>query len=208
MVCSTSPACCSALTSPRRPPSAHLAPGRHDLRRAARGRPAARADPPRPASARAQVQPRGAVRPGRRACGAAAARGRAGLQLPARADGAPRRGHAVPRVRPPDAPRAGRPATVGAVLRRRHRVGLRRGTRPDARGVGLGRRRAAERSPPTPTANRSQPNWSPGCGRPRSSARGSWPAPRCSTRHCRCGSTWSVRTTRPRGCWSCTASTA
>ena len=32
---------------------------------------------------------------------------------------------------------------VGALLRRRHRVGLRRGAVADARGVGVGRRRAA-----------------------------------------------------------------
>ena len=37
----------------------------------------------------------------------------------------------------------GRPA-LGALLRRRHRVGLRRGAVADARGVGLGRRRAAD----------------------------------------------------------------
>ena len=40
---------------------------------------------------------------------------------------------------------AGRHA-VGALLRRRHRVGLRRGAVADARGVGLGRRRAADAS--------------------------------------------------------------
>ena len=72
------------------------------------------------------------------------------------ADGARPRGDAVPRVRPPDAPRARRRPGVGAVLRRRHRVGLRRGALADARGVGLGRRRAASPSPPTPTASRSR----------------------------------------------------
>ena len=70
-------------------------------------------------------------------------RGRAGLQLPARADGAHRRRHAVPRVRPPRPPRARRGAAMGPVQRRRHRVGLRRGAVADARGVGVGRGRAA-----------------------------------------------------------------
>ena len=64
----------------------------------------------------------------------------------------------------------GRPA-VGPVLRRRHRVGLRRGAEPDARGVGLGRRRAADLRAPTPTASRSRPTWSSGCARPTTSAR-------------------------------------
>ena len=41
------------------------------------------------------------------------------------------------------APRARRRPAVGAVLGRRHRVGLRRGAVADARGVGLGRRRPA-----------------------------------------------------------------
>ena len=54
-----------------------------------RHRRAARPDPPRPAPARAQVQPRGAVRPGAGRARPAAARGGAGLQLPARADGPP-----------------------------------------------------------------------------------------------------------------------
>ena len=74
----------------------------------------------------------------------AAARGRAGLQLQQRADGARPRGDAVPRVRPPGPPRARRPRRLDPVRRRRHRVGLRRGAQPDARGVGLGRRRAAD----------------------------------------------------------------
>jgi thimet oligopeptidase len=70
----------------------------------------------------------------------AAARGRAGLQLLPRADGARPRRHPLPRVRPPRAPRARRQPAVGAVLGRGDRVGLRRGAQPDARGMGLGRR--------------------------------------------------------------------
>ena len=79
--------------------------------------------------------------PGRRRRGRAAARGRAGVQLRARADGARRRRHVLPRVRPPDAPRARRPPALGRAARRRDRVGLRRGAVADARGVGVGRRR-------------------------------------------------------------------
>ena len=105
------------------------------------GRRADRPDPPRPAPARRQVQPRRTVHARRRCHRAPAARGRAGVQLPARADGARRRRHAVPRVRPPRPPRPRRPPALVAVRRRRHRVGLRRGAVTAARGVGLGRDR-------------------------------------------------------------------
>ena len=60
-----------------------------------------RPDLPRPAPAPGQVQARRAVHPRRRGGRPAAARGRAGLQLLARADGARPRRHALPRVRPP-----------------------------------------------------------------------------------------------------------
>ena len=99
-----------------------------------------------------QVQPRRAVHAHRRRHRPPAARGRAGLQLPARADGARRRRHAVPRVRAPGPPRPGRPPALGAVRRRGHRVGLRRGPVAAARGVGLGRRPCSRASPPTRTA--------------------------------------------------------
>ena len=88
------------------------------------------------------------------------------------ADGARPRRHAVPRVRSPGAPRARRRPRVGAVLRRRHRVGLRRGAVADARGVGVGRRRAAVVRDRTPTASRSRASWSRRCARPRSFGKG------------------------------------
>ena len=122
-----------------------LAPRGDVVRRPARGgRPAPRPHPPRPEPARPEVQPRRAVHPRQRGARPPAPRGGAGLQLLARADGSRPRGHAVPRVRPPDAPRARRAARVGPLLRRRHRVGLRGGAVADARGVGLGRRGAAD----------------------------------------------------------------
>ena len=127
--------------------------------RTTRGRPA-RPDLPRPAPARGQVQARRAVHARQRRGRPAAARGRAGLQLRARADGARPRGDAVPRVRAPGAPRARRPRRVDPVRRRRDRVGLRRGAEPDARGVGLGRRDPAELRDRTPRASRSRPTWS------------------------------------------------
>ena len=120
---------------------ADLARRRHVVRRVA-GRRADRPDPPRPPPAPEQVQPRRAVHAHRRRDRPPAARGRAGLQLPARPDGARRRRHPVPRVRPPDPPRPRRPPALGAVRRGRHRVGLRRGAVAAARGVGLGRERA------------------------------------------------------------------
>ena len=49
---------------------------------------------------------------------------------------------------------------VEPVRRRRHRVGLRRGAEPAARGVGVGRRRPRDLRPRTPTASRSRPTWS------------------------------------------------
>ncbi len=109
-----------------------------------------RADLPRPAPAGGQVQARRAVHPRRRPGRPAAPRGGAGLQLLPRADGARPRGDALPRVRPPAAPRARRPRRVDPLLRGRHRVGLRRGAEPDARGVGVGRRRAADLRHATP----------------------------------------------------------
>ena len=171
--CSTSPAGSSACDyEPVDAPTWHPEVTSYDVR-LAENRPAARPDPPRPAPARAQVQPRRAVHPRARRPRPAAARGRAGLQLLARADGPRPRRHAVPRVRPPDAPRARRPARVGALLRRRHRVGLRRGAVADARGVGLGRRRAAQLRHRRRRAHRSPRTWSSGCAPPTSSARAS-----------------------------------
>ena len=86
-------------------------------------------------------------------------------------------------------------ASVHPVLRRRDRVGLRRGAEPDARGVGLGRRHPPDASPATQPASRSRPTWSTGCARPTTSARGSRPGSRCSTRRCPTGSTPSGRPT-------------
>ena len=119
----------------------------------------------------------------------AARRGRAGLQLLARPDGARPRRHALPRVRAPGPPRARRRGRVDPVRRRRHRVGLRRGAEPDARGVGLGRRRAAD------LRDRRRRRADP--GRPgRADARGRRlrqglprAARRCSTPRCPTGST-------------------
>ena len=56
---------------------------------------------------------------------------------------------------------------------------------------------AARASPPTTTARRSRPTWSPGCARRRTSARASRRAPRCSTPRCPTGSTRSRRPTAP-----------
>ena len=76
--------------------------------------------------------------------GRAAPGGRPRLQLPApgagraRAHGARGREDVLPRVRPPAPPRPRRPHALGGSVRRRDRVGLRRGAVADARGVGLG----------------------------------------------------------------------
>ena len=84
---------------------------------------------------------------------------------------------------------------VDAVRRRRHRVGLRRGAEPDARGVGLGRRRPADLRDQRRRASRSRPTWSSGCARPTTSARATRPGSRCSTPRCPTGSTPSGRPT-------------
>ena len=160
--CSTSPAGSSASRY-EQVDAPDLARRGHVVRRAAgRERPAARPDPPRPAPARRASSTTPRSSPSSPAC--------CGRQLPegvlvcnfSRGLMEPRRrGHAVPRVRPPDAPRARRPPRVGALLRGRHRVGLRRGAVADARGVGLGRRTCCAASPPTPTARRSPRTSSP-----------------------------------------------
>ena len=147
--CSTSPVGCSACATSRSPDAVAVARGRHGVRRAPRrgtetdgeslGRIYLDLHP-----ARGQVQARRAVHDHQRRRRPAAARGRAGVQLRQGADGARPRGDAVPRVRPPGAPRARRPRRLDPLRRRRDRVGLRRGAQPDARGVGVGRRRAAD----------------------------------------------------------------
>ena len=113
----------------------------------------------------------------------AAARGRARLQLPARADGARRRGDALPRVRPPACTTSSAAGSEWvAVLRRGHRVGLRRGAVADARGVGLGRRRAADLR--HQRGRRADPGraGATDAGGQRVRQGRSRPAPRCSTR--------------------------
>ena len=117
-----------------------------------------------------------------------APRGRARLQLPARPDGARRRRHDVPRVRPPDAPRARRPQRVGPLLR---------ASRPS--GTSSRRRRRCSRSGRgTPTccarfAHERGRRGDPGRARradaraPTSSARATDARSRCSTRRCRTG---------------------
>ena len=125
-----------------------VARGRHGVRRLrdrhGRRRREPRPDLPRPAPARGQVQARRAVHDHqRRRPAGSCPRARWSATSP-RADGARPRGDAVPRVRPPGAPRARRPRRLDPLRRRRDRVGLRRGAQPDARGVGLGRRRAAD----------------------------------------------------------------
>ena len=111
--CSRSPGACSAWSTSRSTdaPVWHDDVTAYDVVR--RRRAAARPDLPRPAPPRRQVLPRGAVRPRDRRRGAAAARGRARVQLPDGADGARRRRHAVPRVRAPGPPRARRAAGLG-----------------------------------------------------------------------------------------------
>ena len=101
-----------------------------------------RPDLPRPAPARGQVQARRPVHLVKGVAGEQLAEGVLVCNFNRGPDGARRGRHALPRVRPPRPPRARRPGPVGPLLRRRHRVGLRRGAEPDARGVGLGRRRA------------------------------------------------------------------
>ena len=90
---------------------------------------------------------------------------------------------------------------VDPLRRRRHRVGLRRGAEPDARGVGLGRRRAAD------LRDRRGRRADPGRAG-RADARGRrlrqghpGAAPRCSTPRCPTGST-------PSGPPTCTAADA
>ena len=68
--------------------------------------------------------------------------GVARVQLPDRPHGARRRADVLPRAGSPGARGARRAPVLGDVLGRRHGVGLRRGTEPAARGVGLGRGRA------------------------------------------------------------------
>ena len=121
---------------------------------------AARPDPPRPAPARAQVQPRGAVHPRPRRARPPAARGRAGLQLLARADGPRPRGDAVPRVRPPDAPRARRAARVGRASPAWRPSGTSSRRRRRCSRSGRGTPPCCGPSPPTPTASRSPRTWS------------------------------------------------
>ena len=156
-----------------------------------------RPDPPRPAPARGQVQARGAVHAHRRRDRAPAPRGRAGVQLPARADGARRRRHAVPRVRPP----------------LHHVLG---GHQRWARFAGVATEWDFVEAPSqmleewawdaavlegfaTDEDGQADPG-RPGradARRPTSSARGCTPAPRCSTPRCPTGSTRTRRPTAP-----------
>ena len=109
----------------------------------------ARPDLPRPAPARGQVQARRAVHDRQRRGRPAAARGRAGLQLQPRADGARPRGHAVPRVRPPGPPRA----------RRARRRGPGSPASPPSGTSSRRRARCSRSGPGTPTSCRpSRPN--------------------------------------------------
>ena len=147
---------------PRR--RAGVAPGRRGLRRRrgrARSSGASTSTCTR-ARASTSTTPSSRSRPGQR--GRAAPRGRPRLQLPApgagraRAHGARRREDLLPRVRPPPAPRPRRPHPLGGAVRRRDRVGLRRGAVADARGVGLGSRRCSRASRATSRpASRSPP---------------------------------------------------
>ena len=128
----------------------------------------------------------------------AAARGRAGLQLPARPDGAQRRRHAVPRVRPPRAPRPRRAAGLGPVLAASRPSGTSSRLRPSCSRSGPGTTRCCQGSRPTTRASRSRRRSSSGCGAPTSSARASRRGPRCSTRRCPTGCTRIPRTTWTR----------
>ena len=67
--------------------------------------------------------------------------GRPRVQLQPGPHGARRGRHALPRVRTPRPPRRRRRPGMGPVLWSGHGVGLRRGTEPDAGGVGVGRGR-------------------------------------------------------------------
>ena len=126
-----------------------------------------------------------------------AARGRARLQLPARPDGAHRRRHLVPRVRPPRPPRARRADTrwvrFSGVATEWDFV---EAPVTDARGVGVGRRDPAARSPPT-TAGEPIPTRAgrADARRPRLRPRHTRRAPRCSTRRSRTDCTASAPTT-------------
>ena len=68
--------------------------------------------------------------------------------------------------------------------RRRHRVGLRRGAQPAARGVGLGRRACSGPSRRTPPGSPSRPTWSSGCAAPTRSAAARGPVASSTTRPC------------------------
>ncbi len=127
--------------------------------------------------------------------------------FPRRADGARPRRHALPRVRPPRPPRARRSRPLDPVRRRRHRVGLRRGAQPDARGVGLGRRGAADVR--DRRGRRADPGRAGGADAPGRRLRQgrSRRAPRCSTRRCPTCSTPSGPPTCARGWSSCRSGT-
>ena len=111
----------------------------HDLRR----RRADRSHPPRPAPAGRQVQARRDVRNHDRDRGRAARRGRARLQPSDRAHGALGCRHPVPRIRASRTSHPRKRAAIRRSRRNRDRVGFRRGTITDARGMGVGCRRAA-----------------------------------------------------------------
>ena len=164
-----------------------LAPRRRVPRRASRRRAPARPDLPRHAPAAGQVQPRRDVHHDHRQGRAAPARVRPGLQpAPPRRRAGPaaalRCGDVLPRVRPPDPPHLRRAAPVVRHQRHRHRVGLRRGAVPAARGVGPRRADAGHvRGAPRDRRAAAGRDGGASCARPRSSARACSCGSRCST---------------------------
>ena len=181
-------------------PDAPLARGRRGLRRAHRRRPGPGPDLPRPAPA-GQIQARRPVRPVVPGVADASSPRGCWSATSARADGARRRGDAVPRVRPPGAPRARRTARLGPVLqesppsgtssrrpRRCSRSGP--GTRPssvvrDQRGGEpipaelVAKMPEAERVPARATRPARR------CSTPRCPTRSTTPSPRTPRRWCR-----------------------
>ncbi len=92
--------------------------------------------------------------------------------FPAGADGARRRGHALPRVRPPHPPRASAGTSAGPGSAASPPSGTSSRRPRSCSRSGRGTRASCRASRPTRTGRRSRPTWWRGCGRRRTSPRG------------------------------------